>query len=707
MKRILYTICAAVLIVSCTADLENQTSVTTNSGEYAGKIINSSQGAIKGTILVRFDEKAESRLADAITRSGATRTGVGSVDAILDEVNASKVTPVFTITAKNRDKIHARGLHLWYSLTFDSACDIDVVASKLAKVGEVNRVEFEHEIKRISNPQSTQKTSLSLNGATRSSSKEGVPFNDLYAKYQWGISNSDNNHYIDWRSSNWEVFAPIAEADINVVPAWKLCKGDPSIIVAVVDEGVMYSHEDLHENMWVNLTEKTGVAGVDDDDNGYVDDIHGFNFVSGVLNIRTNKWEKGEITWDKIDSDGKGDTGHGTHVAGVISAMNNNFKGICGIAGGSGNGDGVRIMSIQTFSGNSGTLSSDKARAFIYAADCGAHILQNSWSFGSANTVGDNVPSNDKAFRNNESVLADALDYFIAEGGDEEGPLAGGLAIFASSNDGENLIGYPAGYEPCIAVSAFGPALRPTYYTNYGPGTDIMAPGGETLYPNGSILSTMPPQLSDASCPNYGMMQGTSQACPHVSGVAALGLSYAKQLGKRYTADEFRTMLISATNDIEPYLTGSVANIPWTNNSYKNMEYESLKGKRLFGAGYIDTYKLLLQIDGTPYIVVKSGEDCVIDLAPHFGDGIKSAYFSSAKEVLDNGTESPIGLEIGAYSKGVLSIKTTKSGVTMLSVSLLVGGGSLNDQSRPIPTKVTKQIVIISRSTTSTNSGWL
>jgi hypothetical protein len=74
---------------------------------------------------------------------------------------------------------------------------------------------------------------------------------------------------------------------------------------------------------------------------------------------------------------------------------------------------------------------------------------------------------------------------------------------------------------------------------------------------------------------------------------------------------------------------------------------------------------------------------------------------------LDNGTESPIGLEIGAYSKGVLSIKTTKSGVTMLSVSLLVGGGSLNDKSRPIPTKVTKRIVIISRSTTSTNSGWL
>lgn len=701
MKRILYTILAAVISVGCTADLENQTSVNTQSGEYADKIINSSQGAVKGSILVRFNADAESRLA---TRSGSTRTGVVGVDAILDEIGALEARPVFTIAAKNREKMHARGLHLWYKLTFDSACDIDAVAAKLAKVGEVRHIEFEYEMQRISNPQNISAQLASADAQTRLSATKNLPFNDFYGNYQWGLANSNNNPYIDWQSSNWEVFAPIAEADINVLPAWKLCKGDPSIIVAVVDEGVMYSHEDLDANMWVNIAEKNGVEGVDDDENGFVDDIHGFNFVMGVRNTATNKWERGALTWDRVDSEGKGDTGHGTHVAGIISAINNNGKGICGIAGGSGNGDGVKILSVQAFSAGAGTTSAEKADAITYAANCGAHILQCSWGFSSGN-IDDKVPTNDKGFRNNESVLAKALDYFIAEGGSEDGPLAGGLAIFASGNDGENLIGYPAGYEPCIAVGSFGPALRPAYYSNYGPGTDIMAPGGEALYPNGSIFSTLPHRFSDGASPNYGMMQGTSQACPHVSGVAALGLSYAKQLGKRYTAEEFRSMLISATNDIEPYLEGSVANIPWRNNAYKTMNYSSFKGKRLLGAGYIDAHKLLLQVEGTPYITVKSGEEQTINLATYFGDGLYNAYFSKAEEVVEADNEGL--LEIGAYSKGNLTVKATKSGVTTLSVTLLVGGGSLQVPSKPFPTEVTKRIVIISRSTPSTNNGWL
>lgn len=701
MKRILYTILAAALTIGCTADLENQTSVATNSGSYADKIINSSQGAVKGSILVRFDATAESRLAEAVTRSGATRTGLCGVDAILDEVNASEVRPVFTITSKNREKIHAKGLHLWYTLSFDASCDLDVVAAKLAKVGEVRRVEFEHEMQRIDSPAQPTAAPSFVANATRASADE-IPFNDTYSKYQWGLSNSNNNPYIDWQSSSWNLFAPLAEADVNVVPAWKLCKGDPSIIVAVVDEGVMYSHEDLADNMWINLAEQNGVAGVDDDDNGYVDDIHGFNFVSAVLNKNSGKWEKGAISWEK-----SGDSGHGTHVAGIISAMNNNGKGICGIAGGSGKNDGVRIMSVQAYSAGGGAKSAIKADAIRYAADCGAHILQCSWGFGSAKSVGDSAPSNDKGFRNNESVLAKAIDYFISEGGGEDGPLAGGLAIFATCNDGENLIGYPAGYEPCVAVASFNPALRPAYYSNYGPGTDIIAPGGEALYTNGSILSTMPPTLSDASCPNYGMMQGTSQACPHVSGVAALGLSYAKQLGKRFTADEFRTMLISATNNIEPYLEGSVSDIPWFNNTTKTMNYANFKGKRLLGTGYIDAYKLLLQIDGTPYITIKSGEEQTIDLSTFFGDGISSAFFSKAEELVESGSESPIGLEIGSYTKGTLSLKSTKCGVTTISVTLLVGGGSLSITNQPFPTEVTKKIVVISRSNPSPNNGWL
>lgn len=127
--------------------------------------------------------------------------------------------------------------------------------------------------------------------------------------------------------------SPIKEGcDINVEPAWEFCTGDPSIIVAVMDEGVMYKHEDLAANMWVNQAELNGQKGVDDDGNGYVDDVYGYNFAK----------DQGDITWTDPE-----DSGHGTHVAGTISAVNNNGIGVCGIAGGSGNNDGVKIMSIQ------------------------------------------------------------------------------------------------------------------------------------------------------------------------------------------------------------------------------------------------------------------------------------------------------------------------------------------------------------------------
>ena len=125
-----------------------------------------------------------------------------------------------------------------------------------------------------------------------------------------------------------------AGCDINLEPAWELCTGDPSIIVAVMDQGVMYGHEDLAANMWVNEAEKNGQRGVDDDGNGngYVDDIYGYNFAKG----------EGQISyWDA------GNEGHGTHVAGIIAAVNNNGIGVCGIAGGSGNNDGVKIMCVQ------------------------------------------------------------------------------------------------------------------------------------------------------------------------------------------------------------------------------------------------------------------------------------------------------------------------------------------------------------------------
>lgn len=142
--------------------------------------------------------------------------------------------------------------------------------------------------------------------------------------------------------------------------------------------------------------------------------------------------------------------------------------------------------------------------------------------------------------------------------------LDGGLAIFAAGNDATNFASYPGGYRSYVSVTSFGPDYLPAYYTNYGPGCNVAAPGGDaSISPAGTsaaqVLSTLPSELpaelgTDGA--DYGYMQGTSMACPHVSGVAALGLSYALAKGRHYTVDEFKSMLLTAVNDIDSYIIG-------------------------------------------------------------------------------------------------------------------------------------------------------
>ena len=687
-KAILYSIVSVAMLVGCTADFEEK-QVTTNSNNIGDKIVNSSQGCIEGGLLVRFNASAESRLAECVSRSGgSTRTGLSEVDAVLESIDCCEVKPIFTMTEKNHDKLMARGMHLWYSIDFNAECDIDDVATELASIGEVKYVEFEHRIKHIGTPKAIPVKATQSQVATRAA--HSIPFNDPYRVYQWGLCNADNNPMLPWEDDPYNLIPPVAEADVNVVPAWNLCKGDPSIVVAVVDEGVMYSHTDLADNMWINGQELSGKKGVDDDKNGYVDDIYGFNFVTN----------KATISWNHED-----DSGHGTHVAGIISAVNNNFVGVSGIAGGSGNKDGVKIMSVQTFNGTASSEDRATANAIIYAADNGAHILQCSWGYPSGSFNSDAEFKKDRYVK----VIAEAIDYFIENaGGGEDSPIDGGLVIFAAGNDGKQLISYPAGYEPCVAVGAFGPSLRIAYYSNYGPGTDIMAPGGDAIYTNGTILSTVPDEYSDPSLRGYCLMQGTSQACPHVSGVAALGLSYAKQLGKRYSANEFRSMLLSATNDVEQYQVGYVNGIPMLDGTAKNMNYSNFRNKKWLGTGYVDAYKLLLQIDGTPYVVVSRGVESTIDLAPYFGDGV----YSAALEALTISNEDKESIGFGSYTfqKGKLLVNCANSGAATISITLNVGG-TTNDKSyqggNPVATQATKTFVVISRSAVATNNGWL
>ena len=685
MKKFIYAFAVAALLSGCVADLEDK-QVVVGDGGVETKIVNGSGGCEGGTIIVRFAPSAESRLAECATRSGATRTGVSGVDALLDDVNGYSVEPLFVVTKKNREKVYAGGYHLWYELRFDESSNVEKVATRLAKVGEVERVQYVHRVKRVGAPKAVAANYSEDTPVTRASYNN--PFNDTYAIYQWGIENLGNGGLVTPALSG--LTKAVAGADVNAVPAWKLCAGDPSIIVAVTDEGVQYNHEDLKNNMWVNEAELNGTAGVDDDGNGYKDDIYGFNFTTMT----------GTISWTNA-----GDTGHGTHVAGIVAAESNNGVGVCGIAGGSGKGDGVKLMSIQIFKGNDGAATtSGLVRAMQYAADNGALISQNSWGYASAEAPG--LPSyylgpgNDKEYKQQLSSEASAMDYFVKNAGGEDSPIDGGLVIFAAGNDTAPRPGYPAAYEPCVAVAAMSPSALPAYFSDHGPGTDIMAPGGESLYKNGEILSTVPSKFSENNKPNYGYMQGTSQACPHVSGVAALGLSYAKKLGKRYTTKEFRSLLLSATNDVTPYLKGTIT-LQFTDGSKLTLDYPSYKGK--LGAGYVDAYKLLLQVEGTPCKVVKAGEQVDVDLSIYFGEGVGDAQFVSAV-VADDDTA---GLTIGDYADGKFSVKADKVGNATVTVTMLVGGGSLSDNKKPFPTEVVRKFVVISKENTNTNGGWL
>ena len=586
-----------------------------------------SDDAVAGELLVRFDEGVSKVLDQAglITKSGepaASRSGILTVDEILDLVEGYQIERVFPVDRRSEEKMREEGLHLWYVVRFSDKYPVEKVAADLARLGEVSKVEFNRTLKRANQNKAVPLTSAAIEQMAASAKPAG--FNDPHLGLQWHMVNNG-----DLAKTKF-----VAGADVNVEEAWELCTGNPSIIVAVLDEGVDFSHPDLKGSMWVNEKEIWRSAE-DNDGNGYAGDVYGYNFAAQSGIISTN---------------GRYDTGHGTHVAGVIAATNDNGIGISSIAGGTPDNPGVKIMSCQIFSGALAGTVLDEVRAIKYAADNGAVVLQCSWGYisGAANPY-DWQPqfSSDEQWKNSNMLEYKALDYFVHNAGSPDGVVDGGIIVFAGGNEYAPAASYPAAYPDYVSVAATAPDYTPAVYTNYGPGTSISAPGGDQDYyfeygeglnkgSIGCVLSTLPYNVTGTASPlaGYGYMEGTSMACPHVSGVVALGLSYAADLHRHVKAEEVKNLLYNTARPIEQYW-----NLDKPKQFYKfvtdlselhlsSMNLKDYKGK--MGSGQVDAHAFLQAIAGVgvdmsfPNIFVALDGQVTIAPAMYFKNGGKS-----------------------------------------------------------------------------------
>ncbi|MBO5732670.1 MAG: S8 family serine peptidase [Alistipes sp.] len=540
----------SLMVVSCVKDIER-----IEPAEQTRPAIIAGEDAAAGEIIIKFKPEMEEILAAEFTRSGgkATRSGIPSTDEVLDILGAYSFERVFPVDERHEERTREAGLHMWYLVRFDEGEDLCTAYERLAQLGEIEKLQYNHTIHRSYNPEATAHFISSADLASTTTRAEyNQPFNDPGLYRQWCYINRGDGEF----AQPWA--GVIAGCDAGCEEAWKLCTGDEDIIVAVMDEAVMWSHPDLEANIWINEGEELH-AGKDSDSNGYKDDRYGYNFVRNTA----------AISWTT-----NGSTGHGTHVAGTIAAMNDNGIGVAGIAGGRGGKGGVKIMSLQIFDGMNAANLIMEARAMKYAADNGAVILQCSWGYNSSKsnplmgyTPG---PATEEEWAATYPLEKESLDYFIHNAGSPNGVIDGGLAIFASGNEYAAQSSFPAAYSKCISVAALAADFTPSSYTNYGPEVLLSAPGGDMEYygtpgqedaqydeqgimcEQGGIFSTL--VLNGVA--GYGYYEGTSMACPHISGIAALGLSYAKAQKRHFTSAEFRKLMYDSAEDIDQYMHG-------------------------------------------------------------------------------------------------------------------------------------------------------